>query len=332
MTNVTLYYTKVKNAGTIEFRNTHIPNTYSAGAAKTDIKHLHYFLEVAVRKSFTKAAHHLYVTQPTISKMVRDIEDELGMVLLDRTGKEIELTDAGRIVFEQSQKIVQSFAHLSDELSDLTHAKKGKLTVGLPPMIGMQFFPGILSQFRKSFPGIDLHSAEYGAKKVADCVSDGLLEVGVTVGSINEEVLNSFVFFEDSIRLVVHTSSPLAKLSHVTLTDLRDEHFILFPEDFSLRGMIINGCEKAGYQPNIVFESSQWEFMVKMVSKGFGIAFLPESVISKMEQKAEPIITLPIEESELNWRLSMIWKKNHYLSYAARTWVSETRAMLMGIQ
>lgn len=329
MIYVTVYYTKVENTGTIDFGNTIIPNNYSLEAKKTDIKHLHYFLEVAVRKSFTKAAHHLYVTQPTISKMVRDIEDELGMVLLDRTGKEIELTDAGKIVFEQSQKIVQSFAHLSDELSDLTHARRGKLTIGLPPMIGIQFFPSILSSFRKNFPGIDLHIAEYGAKKVADCVSEGLLEVGATVGNFDEELFNSFVFFEDSIRLVVHTSSPIAKRSSVRIKDLSDESFILFPDEFSLRGMIIKCCDRAGFQPRIVFESSQWEFMAKMVSEGFGVAFLPESIISKLEHETESLVTLPLEDSELNWRLSMIWKKNHYLSFAARTWISESRAVLL---
>ncbi|MCL1632590.1 LysR family transcriptional regulator [Sporolactobacillus sp. CPB3-1] len=296
-----------------------------------DIKHLHYFLEVAIRKSFTKAAHHLYVTQPTISKMVRDIEDELGMVLLDRTGKEIELTDAGKIVFEQAQKIVQSFGHLSDELSDLMHAKKGKLTVGLSPMIGIQFFPGILSRFHKEFPGIDLHIAEYGAKKVADCVSEGLLEVGVTVGHFDEEQFHSFVFFEDDLCLVVHTSSPFATFDEVRLSDLCDEHFILFPEEFSLRSMVLNSCEKAGFQPNIVFESSQWELMVKMVSEGFGIAFLPKSILDRVDQNRESIVSIPIADSELNWRLSMIWKKNHYLSYAARTWISETRKAFSSI-
>ncbi|MCO7176613.1 LysR family transcriptional regulator [Sporolactobacillus kofuensis] len=294
-----------------------------------DIKHLHYFLEVAVRKSFTKAARHLYVTQPTISKMVRDIEDELGMVLLDRSGKEIELTDAGKIVFEQSQKIVQSFAHLSDELSDLTHAKRGKLTIGLPPMIGIHFFPGILSKFRSNFPGIDLHIAEYGAKKVADSVSEGLLEVGATVGAFDQQLFDSFVFFDDAIRLVVHRSSPLAQKELISIKDLREESFIMFPDEFSLHGMITKCCDEAGYQPRIVFESSQWEFMLKMVSEGFGVAFLPESIIKKTVQETDSIVTIPLVNKELNWRLSMIWKKNHYLSYAARTWISETRSALI---
>lgn len=296
---------------------------------ETDIKHLHYFLEVAVQKSFTKAAHHLYITQPTISKMVRDIEDELGMTLLDRSGKEIELTDAGKIVFEQSREIVRSFDHLSDELADLTNAKKGKLTIGLPPMIGAYFFPTILGKFRSDYPGIDLNIVEYGARKVANCVAEGQLDVGVTVGSFDRRVFDSFFFYDDPLRLVVNHSNPLSKKESIRLRDLKKESFILFPDGFSLRGMILKNCERAGFQPRIFFESSQWDFMIKLVSEGFGIALLPESMTKKADQKS--VATLPIEEKDLTWRLSMIWKKNHYLSFAARTWISESKEALKGV-
>lgn len=293
---------------------------------KTDIKHLHYFLEVAKRKSFTKAAHHLFVTQPTISKMIKDIEDELGMQLLDRSGKEIELTDAGKIVFEQSRKIVKSFDHLSDELGDLTHARVGKLTIGLPPMIGVYFFPAILGKFRNKYPGVDLHIVEYGAKKIADCVSEGILEVGVTVGPFDHRHLDSFVFYDDPICVVVNQSHWLSKKSNVTLNELKSESFILFPEDFALRTMITKACEHAGYQPKIVFESSQWDFMIKLVSEGFGIALLPLSIVKKA--KDQSVISVPLNEKDLTWHLSMIWRRNHYLSFAARAWIEESAKAL----
>ncbi|TGA96373.1 LysR family transcriptional regulator [Sporolactobacillus shoreae] len=287
---------------------------------------MHYFLEVAIQKSFTKAAHHLYVTQPTISKMVKDIEDELGMILLDRSGKEVELTDAGRIVFEQSRKIVRSFDHLSDELTDLTNARRGKLTVGLPPMIGVHFFPTILGKLRVDYPGIDLHIVEYGAKKVADCVSEGSLEIGVTVGPFDRRTMDSFVFYNDPLCLAVHESSLLASKKSARIQDLRAESFILFPEEFALRGMITKSCEHAGFQPRIVFESSQWDFMIKLVSEGFGITLLPMSIVKKA--KVQSVTLIPLKDESLSWRLSMVWKKNHYLSFAARTWISETQKAL----
>ncbi|RYM06002.1 LysR family transcriptional regulator [Sporolactobacillus sp. THM7-7] len=296
---------------------------------ETDIKHLHYFLEVAVHKSFTKAARHLYVTQPTISKMVRDVEDELGLTLLDRSGKEIELTDAGKIVFEQSKKIVQSFEHLSDQLADLAKTKKGKLAIGLPPMIGVYFFPMILGQFRAKYPGIDLRIVEYGAKKVADCVADGLLDVGVTVGPFDRRIFDFFSFYNDPMKLVANAVNPITNKSIVKLEDLNEESFIMFPEEFSLHGMIMKSCEKAGFRPKVVFESSQWDFMVELVAKGLGVALLPATVAEKASN--EKIITLPLSEKNLTWHLSMIWKKNHYLSFAARAWIDETNKALMGM-
>lgn len=266
------------------------------------------------------------MTQPTISKMVRDIEDELGTPLFDRSGREVALTDAGKIVFEQSKMIVRSFDHLSDELADLMNLKKGKVTIGLPPMIGAHFFPDILRTFLRKYPGVDVRVVEFGAKKVADAVADGSLDVGVTVGPFNQGVLDSFFFYDDPLRVVVNLHNPLASRHAVRLRELNGEPFILFPEEFSLHGMILNACESAGFHAHVVFESSQRDFMIELVAERLGVAFLPESVAREI--KNESVVTLPLTERDLTWHLSMIWKKNHYLSFAARTWIRETKSAL----
>lgn len=105
-----------------------------------DIRQLQYFMEVARLQSFTKAAESLYITQPSISKTIRNIEEELGVTLFDRSGKKVVLTDAGRIIYEQAQPIVKSFQSLSSELGDLKNLKKGHIRLGLPPMVGSSFF------------------------------------------------------------------------------------------------------------------------------------------------------------------------------------------------
>ena len=106
-----------------------------------DIRHLEYFLEVARNQSFTKAAEKLYITQPTISKTIRNMEDEWGVTLFYRQGKRIELTDAGQIMYQQAQQMVESFQRVSAELEDLMNLKRGHLRIGLPPMVGSSFFP-----------------------------------------------------------------------------------------------------------------------------------------------------------------------------------------------
>ena len=122
-----------------------------------DIRHLLYFVEVAKQESFTKAADALYLTQPTISKMVKSLEDELGVTLIRRSTKHIELTDAGYAVLNQAQQIVESMKNLEVELNDVLQLRKGSIRIGLPPMVGSLYFAPIIGAFKAAFPQIELH-------------------------------------------------------------------------------------------------------------------------------------------------------------------------------
>ena len=199
-----------------------------------DIRHLQYFLKVAQLKSFTKAAQALYVTQPTISKMVKSIEEELGVVLFNRFGKQVELTDAGQIIFIQAQDIVHSFQHLSSELDNLMNLKKGHIRIGLPPMIGSSFFPKVLGKFREQYPDVTIQLVEDGAKKVEIDVENGVLDIGVVLFPTNGEMFDSFSLVKEKLMLLVHPSHWLADREVVSLSELAHEPFVFFREDFAL--------------------------------------------------------------------------------------------------
>lgn len=277
-------------------------------------------------RSFTKAAHQLYVSQPTISKIVKDIEEELNVILLDRSAKTVTLTDAGKIVYDQACKIVSSFDHLSDTLDQLKKNGNGKLQLGLPPMIGVYFFSDLIRNFKLKYPDIDLQIIEHGAKKVADLVAEGKVEVGVTLEPYDQKLIEGFVFHDEPLSAIIPENNALSEKKKLKLGDLKNESFILFPEEFSLRSMIVMNCERAGFHPNIIVQSSQRDLMVKLVSKGLGITLLPNGIAEKADLSG--VISLPLEEQALRWRLSMIWKKNHCLSFAARNWIDEARKSL----
>lgn len=131
-----------------------------------DIRHLTYFLEVARLKSFTKASQSLYVSQPTISKMIKNLETELGIKLFYRNGRQVELTDAGQSMYVQAQEITKSFQNLTSELNDIMEVKKGHVRIGLPPMIGSGFFPRVLGDFRVTYPDVTFQLVEDGSIKV----------------------------------------------------------------------------------------------------------------------------------------------------------------------
>jgi DNA-binding transcriptional LysR family regulator len=292
-----------------------------------DIRHLQYFMEVARLQSFTKAAETLYITQPTISKTIRHIEEELGVTLFDRSNKKIELTDAGQIIYEQAQPIVKAFQSLSAELGDLKHLQKGHIRLGLPPMVGASFFPEVIGQFHHKYPQVTMQVFEDGAKKVEKDVESGLLDVGVAVLPTEDDLFHYFSFVRENLMLLVHPSHRLCGHDAVPLAELADENFVLFREDFALHDRIITECVRVGFQPRIIYESSQWDLISGMVAANLGIALLPETICRELDQQR--IRILPLIDPSIPWQLGMIWRKDRYLSFAAREWISFTKSILM---
>ncbi|GAA3409779.1 LysR family transcriptional regulator [Paenibacillus hodogayensis] len=291
-----------------------------------DIRHLKYFLEVVRWRSFTRAADALHITQPTISKMVKSIEDELGVVLLDRKGKQVEPTDAGLAIVQQAQLIVNSFEHLSSDLADIVQLKKGTIRIGLPPMAGSRFFPKVIGEFRQAYPLIKLELIEDGAKTIERSVGSGGLDIGVVVMPTDMQAYDSFVFVRESLNLLVHPGHRLAGRDSVPLGELREERFIFFREDFALHDRIPEACIEAGFRPNVVFESSQWDFISEMVAADLGIAMLPETICRNLDFRK--IAVVPLERPGIPWHLAMIWRKDGYKSYALREWIRFARERL----
>ena len=292
-----------------------------------DIRHLQYFLEVAKQKSFTKASQVLFITQPTISKMIKNIEDELGIELFDRRQRKVTLTDAGEIIFEQAQDIVNSFENLSTELNDLMNLKKGRVTIGMPPMVGSSFFPLIIGKFHDDYPGIMVQLVEDGAKSIEQGVENGSLDIGVTLlPPAKSEIFQIFSFVEEELMLVVHPQHWLSGHNECFLCELADESFVTFRDDFSLHDRIISACRLVGFEPQVVSQSSQWDFIVEMVAARLGIALLPAPICRELDSSRFRIIRLV--KPGIPWHLGMIWRKDRYLSFAAREWLKFTKRLL----
>lgn len=284
-----------------------------------DIRHLIYFIEVAQHRSFTKAANALHITQPSISKMIKLLEEELDVILFHRSAKQIELTDAGQALLNQSQQIVNSFENLTSELADVINSKKGTITIGLPPMIGARFFPEIISQFTTSYPKISLNLLEVGSQKVHIGIDDGSLDIGVVMLPVDNTLFETVPFMDEPLMLITHPDHPLTKQSIIKLSHLKNEDFIFFKESFTLHDRIINKCIENGFSPNIVFKSSHWDFIAEMVAINFGIALLPRTIC--MSLNPERIKMIPIAEPMIHWQLGIIWRKDRYLSYATKEWI-----------
>ncbi|MGG4264472.1 cidABC operon transcriptional activator CidR [Peribacillus simplex] len=289
-----------------------------------DIKHLQYFIEVTNFNSFTRAADHLFITQPTISKMIKNLETELGVELFDRSRKQLILTDAGRVVLEQAKLIDKAFHNLETEMDNLLGLKKGHIRIGLPPIIDASFFPRILSRFHEVYPDITFQLVENGSKKIEESVQNDLIDIGVIVLPTNTALFHYFAFLEEDINLIVHPSHPYACREEIDLADLENESFILFNKDYVLRDLVISSCNEAGFSPHIVTESSRWDFIEEMVYCRLGVSLLPESLCRNDER----VKSIKVKNPSISWNLGFIWSKDHYLSCAAKEWLKYARESL----
>ncbi|OES45142.1 cidABC operon transcriptional activator CidR [Domibacillus iocasae] len=287
-----------------------------------DIKHLQYFIEVSNFNSFSKAADHLFITQPTISKMIKNLETELGVELFDRSKRNLILTDAGRILLEQAKLVNKAFHTLETELDNLLELKTGHIRIGLPPIFDAHFFLKVVGLFHEKYPGITFQLKEEGSKSIEEAVEQNELDVGVIVLPTQDNIFNHYAFMEEDLMLILPISHPLAKRAEVDLAELSSESFILFNKDFALNDRIISSCNNAGFHPHVISESSQWSFIEEMVASKLGISLLPESICRHLH---DHVCAVKVVNPSINWHLAIIWGKNQYLSYAAKEWLHFTK-------
>jgi len=290
-----------------------------------EIRHLKYVTEIAQLGSFTRAAESLHITQPTISKMVRNLEDELGAEIFVREGKHIRLTDAGAAIVRYADPILKLLGELTTEINDLTYLNSGSVRIGLPPMAGSAFFPRVIKQFHERYPGIALRMVEDGASRIEERIMDGTLDAGVVLWPINSGAFDYFPLAEERLNVIMHPGHRLANRSQIELAELADENFILFASGFALHDRIIAECRSSGFEPRIVHESSQWDFIGEMAAAGLGIAMLPDTICRTLGQ--DKVRAARLINPVIPWELVMAWRREGYLSLAARAWIAFTKEM-----
>ncbi len=283
-----------------------------------ELRQLKYFLEVAKHKNITKGSASLHISQPALSKMIKSLEDELGMPLIIRKNKPSELTEAGVIVMEYAQKVQALLDEMSTTLNDMTNLARGEINIGLPPIIGSLFFPKVMAKFHEQFPNVQINITEYGCARVVKSVEEGEIELGVAVLPVEEEQFHVYPLVEEEMKLLVPSNHPLGERDIVYLHELKNEEFIFYSEEFALHEIMKNEFIKQGFEPKILFKSSQWDFMSEMVAANLGVTALPESICNRVINNDIKIIKL---SPPVLWKLAIIIKKERYISVAARKFI-----------
>ena len=288
------------------------------GFVPMEFKNIKAFIEVANHMSFTKAAEHSYLSQPSLSKAVKKLEEEFNVLLFNRSTRQLSLTDAGEIVYKQGKEALSSLSQLPSLLDELIGAASGDIKIGMPPLIGTLFFPQIAREFDNRYPNVNIELCELGAKVIEDLVEDGKIDAGIIVLPTDDTVFNILPFISDEFVLFINSDHSLANRGAVAISELKDEKLILFSKSFALHNYIINACKDAGFNPIISYESSQWDLIIELVALKLGVTLLPKSIFEKQSNANIKMIPL---QTPLLWNLGIITKKDTYHSFALKKFI-----------
>lgn len=287
-----------------------------------ELRTLRAFVEVVRHGGFSAAAKAINATQPTLSKAVKQLEDELGVAVLDRVGHRSVLTAAGEIVHRRALAMLAERDDLIAELDDLRGLRRGSLRLGLPPLGASTLFAPLFAVYRARYPGIDISLTEHGSKRLEEMLVAGEVEM---VGSLlpTADIFDAQPCASEPLLVVMRHDHPLAQEPSVPMAALAGDALILFEAGFALNPLLEAACARNGFTPRVAARSGQIDFIVALAGAGLGLGFLPETIA---RQRATPQVALVrLDEPLTQWNMALVWRRGGYLSHAARAWLELAR-------
>jgi DNA-binding transcriptional LysR family regulator len=284
-----------------------------------ELRTLRAFVEVVRQGGFSQAAKVVFATQSAVSKAVKQLEDELGLRLIDRSGPRAGLTAAGDIVYRRALAMLAERDDLLAELGELRGLARGTLRVGLPPIGTSTLFAPLFAAYRARYPGIEIRLVEHGSRRLEDLLLAGEVDIAASLLPVPDAFAWQAVRREP-VDALLPADHALASRETVTLSALAPLPFLLFEEGFALNPIILDACRQAGFSPTIAARSSQIDFIVELVAARLGVGFLPRMIA---ESRARPgVRRVAVVEPGMEWHMALIWRRGAYLSHAAAAWLA----------
>ncbi len=241
---------------------------------------LRYFVAAARLGSFTRAAEACFVSQPSLSQQIANLEGELGIGLFLRRGRGVELTEGGLALLLHADRILAEEQSARAAVQEVAGLRRGRLTLWTLPTPGQQLLPPLLAMYRRRHPGIEISLREtVPARAVAEAVEAGLADVGVVHLPYQVEGLEQRTLLVEEMALVTPVGHPLAQGDPVPLAAAANEDFIWAPEGANVSHPLYAACLAAGFEPHIACVSGSALGMQSLVAAGLGIALLPRLAI-----------------------------------------------------
>jgi DNA-binding transcriptional LysR family regulator len=247
-----------------------------------DLRQLRYFVAVAEELHFTRAAERLGIKQPPLSLTIRQLEQEMGTLLLHRLTRGVELTEAGAVLLDSARRILDQVERTKADVQSRARGERGHIHVGFA---GATYFqpcvPALIQAFRELYPDVQLSPVQSNTPQLIEALRAEAVDVAFVRPPFSDgEGIAVQTLVEEPMRIVLPSKHPLAESRTLPLAALAQETLILFPRAVGpgLYDSIIAGCQRAGFSPTLGQEAPQLPSLVYLVAAGFGVALVPQSI------------------------------------------------------
>ncbi len=287
------------------------------------LRQIEAFVAVAQLEGFTRAAERVHLTQSAISVLIRELEEQLGVRLFDRTTRAVQLTEAGKQFFPFAEKAMAELEIALQTTQGLLAKKHGRLVLAAPPLIAAHLLPRLIAEFQGLYPGVSVVVRDLLADDIQARVRSGEVDFGMGTFQKSDQDLASTPLLTDVLILACPKGSALGNRRSVRWKDLAGQPIIALDRHSSLRRLVDRTLETAGCLAPPAYEVSFVSTAVGLVEAGLGIAVLPSYVLLSTRHSA--IHTRRLKEPSVSREVSMITKRGRSLSPAAEAFASFAR-------
>ena len=254
------------------------------------------FCLVVEMKSFSRAAEATFITQSAMSHLIKNLEDEMGVKLLNRSGKTVTPTPAGRLLYDNAKKILDQYRTMENSIYTLVNAIKGTLCIGASTTVASYLLPQVFYSFSKNYPDVRIDLIVSGTEKIIDCLYEGKIESAIVEGNIKNSSVFSYEVAEDDIVIIASNDNPLAKKKTVTPHHLLSQPFIMPETGSGIREFIDDLLRNLKIDPKeikVLMTLGSTELIVHLVQSGMGISFVSKwSVFKALKDESVKLLNI----------------------------------------
>lgn len=278
--------------------------------ADLKLKDLRYLVAVADTRHFGRAAERSFVSQPTLSAQLKKLEEYLGVQLIERAPKRVQLTAAGEEIVARARRILEA----SDEIVEIARGHSdplaGRLRLALLPTIGPYLLPNVAPKLRKQLPRLELMLYEYQTDVMLEKLHSGEIDVGILAMPVPLDGLDSYELYREPFTVAMPAGHRLAQRNSIKVDDLHDETLLLLEDGHCLRDQALDICSGSGVHEKQDFRATSLETLRQMVAAGVGITLLPELAGRGAYGNARGVVIKPFAKPVPTRTIGAVWRKS----------------------